>query len=59
LYLYLAKEGIKINARPPIPNTIPIEAPGQCIIIKRRPNRVKEENNAPEKNTRFFILSRF
>ena len=50
------KNGIKIKASPPIPNTNPIEAPGQCIILKRKPNTVKEENNAPEINVIIFIF---
>ena len=50
---------MKINAKPPRPSKSAMDAPGQCKVLKSVPNIVKLENNAPEINAIFFILSVF
>ena len=50
---------MKITAIPAIPITSPRAAPGQCIILKRKPNSVKLEKNAPEINVILFICNKF
>ena len=54
--MYFVTEGINIMAIPPSPNSGSIAAPGQCIILNKTPNTVKEPNNAPEINVSFFIF---
>ena len=54
-YWYFAKEGIKINAKLPSPNTNNGPAPGQCILMNKIANTVKLQEIAPEINAKLFI----